>query len=489
MDTIAKVATAMQTVLTTTADQAARATGCVQRVREFTGATFVQTLVFGWLDDPDASLAQLCQVAATRGVTITPQGLAPRFTEQAAACLQQVLEAALRVVIASEPAALPLLDRFAAVVVRDSTIVCLPDALAERWPGGGGGSATGAGTQAALKLQVGLNLRDGTMPHFSLHPGRVQDQAAAPDPAARPADTLVLTDLGYFDRDRLAAHAAAGQHWVLVPKANALVQGPGQPRGTVAARRRRVPPTQAVVDAPVALGASHRLPCRLVAVRAHPQLVARRRRQLRKAARKKGQPVSADQWTLAAWTAYVTTVPAERASVAEVRVLGRVRWQVEVVFKRWKSLGRSMRGAARSRGASCARCTPNCWARSSPTGSPSPGRGARRGAACGRRCRWCAAMRATWPAATMTRWRCGRCSPSSPTSSAPPAAPPAAPTVPPSGNYAGPSRLLNFMPIGRNELRPTIHRAPPLGAGGATLKARCVSPRHRYSAHRHVSFQ
>ena len=339
MDTIAKVATAMQTVLTTTADQAARATGCVQRVREFTGATFVQTLVFGWLDDPDASLAQLCQVAATRGVTITPQGLAPRFTEQAAACLQQVLEAALRVVIASEPAALPLLDRFAAVVVHDSTIVCLPDALAERWPGGGGGSATGAGTQAALKLQVGLNLRDGTMPHFSLHPGRVQDQAAAPDPAARPADTLVLTDLGYFDRDRLAAHAAAGQHWVLVPKANALVQGPGQPRGTVAARRRRVPPTQAVVDAPVALGASHRLPCRLVAVRAHPQLVARRRRQLRKAARKKGQPVSADQWTLAAWTAYVTTVPAERASVAEVRVLGRVRWQVEVVFKRWKSLG------------------------------------------------------------------------------------------------------------------------------------------------------
>ena len=185
MDTIAKVATAMQTVLTTTADQAARATGCVQRVREFTGATFVQTLVFGWLDDPDASLAQLCQVAATRGVTITPQGLAPRFTEQAAACLQQVLEAALRVVIASEPAALPLLDRFAAVVVHDSTIVCLPDALAERWPGGGGGSATGAGTQAALKLQVGLNLRDGTMPHFSLHPGRVQDQAAAPDPAAR----------------------------------------------------------------------------------------------------------------------------------------------------------------------------------------------------------------------------------------------------------------------------------------------------------------
>jgi hypothetical protein len=138
MLTVAKVATALQTVLTSTAETAARQTGCVQRVRQFTGATLVHTLVLGWLAHPAATLVQLCQMAATRGVLITPQGLDARFTPAAATCLKEVLRAAVTEVVATEPAALPLLDRFAAVVVQDSTLIPLPDDLADTWRGCGG---------------------------------------------------------------------------------------------------------------------------------------------------------------------------------------------------------------------------------------------------------------------------------------------------------------------------------------------------------------
>ena len=42
---------------------------------------------------------------------------------------------------------------------------------------------------------------------------------------------------------------------------------------------------------------------------------------------------------LAAWTLFVTTVPAERLTLREALVLGRMRWQIELLLKLWKSQG------------------------------------------------------------------------------------------------------------------------------------------------------
>ena len=58
------------------------------------------------------------------------------------------------------------------------------------------------------------------------------------------------------------------------------------------------------------------------------------------AARAKGRQVSATRLALAAWTLFVTNVPAERLTLREALVLGRMRWQSELLFKWWKSPGR-----------------------------------------------------------------------------------------------------------------------------------------------------
>ena len=109
MTTIAEVATCLQAVLTTTADEVAQATGAVQRQSKLSGATLVQTLVLGWAHQPQATLAQLSQMAAAVGVAITPPGLDQRFTAATADCLEQVLAVAVRQVVASDPVAIPLL--------------------------------------------------------------------------------------------------------------------------------------------------------------------------------------------------------------------------------------------------------------------------------------------------------------------------------------------------------------------------------------------
>jgi hypothetical protein len=85
----------MREIVMTTADAAARATRFVQRTSALGGATFSQTLVFGLLGNSQTMLEALAHTAAALGVSITPQALAQRLRATAAACLEQVLTAAM----------------------------------------------------------------------------------------------------------------------------------------------------------------------------------------------------------------------------------------------------------------------------------------------------------------------------------------------------------------------------------------------------------
>ena len=82
MNTIAQVAKAMQMVLTTTADRLGRKVGFVQRSGKFSGGSFAQTLVFAFMDKPQATYEDLSQSAAVMGVEIRPLGLEQRSTDE-----------------------------------------------------------------------------------------------------------------------------------------------------------------------------------------------------------------------------------------------------------------------------------------------------------------------------------------------------------------------------------------------------------------------
>src|SRR5438445_8934823 len=171
---IHEVATALQRVFNRVAEDAARDSRFVQRQSKLTGSVFVRTLTFGWLHNPEATLEELTQTAADLGVSISAQGLDQRFGPRAAACLQQVLAAAVARVLASDPVAVPLLQRSpGGVCLLDTSTLVVPDDWAQCWPGCGG--TTDADGQAAIKLHVRLNLLDGTLRGPFLHPGRAAD--------------------------------------------------------------------------------------------------------------------------------------------------------------------------------------------------------------------------------------------------------------------------------------------------------------------------
>ena len=120
MWTVSHLSTVLQRLLTTTANTLARETGFVQRASKLTGAHFAQALLFGWLQQPQATLQQLAQMAGSVGVPISPQGLEQRFTEVAARFLRRLLEVAVTQVVTADPVAIPLVQRFAGVYLRDA---------------------------------------------------------------------------------------------------------------------------------------------------------------------------------------------------------------------------------------------------------------------------------------------------------------------------------------------------------------------------------
>ncbi len=332
MLTVTQVSQAMQTVLTKVAKQAGRNSGFIQREVKLTGASFVQSLVFGWLANPAASLEELCQSAAVVGVEISPQGLEQRFSALAAECLYQVLQASVGQVIGAEPVAIPLLQRFQGVYLEDSSTIVLPAELAEAWAGCG--NATGQG-EAALKLNVRLELLSGILHGPVVTNGRTHDRKTALQEQPLAPGSLRLADLNYWSLAQFEQLGQQGSYWVSRFKAQTAIFTPDGHRWRLAELLQAK--NQDELDLGVQLGAQQRLPARLVAQRLPPSVAEQRRRRVRAEAQRRGRTPSQNQLFLADWLVLVTNVPPEKLSFAEILVVVRVRWQIELLFKLWKS--------------------------------------------------------------------------------------------------------------------------------------------------------
>src|SRR5260370_12644299 len=92
MNSVTQLTETVRQILEEEANVLAKESGFIQRERVLSGADFAQTLIFGWLGQPEITLDGLTQVAGRREVQITASGLCQRFTRQAADFLPRPLE-------------------------------------------------------------------------------------------------------------------------------------------------------------------------------------------------------------------------------------------------------------------------------------------------------------------------------------------------------------------------------------------------------------
>ena len=283
MSIVSQVCTKMRKLLAHTADEAARECGLVQRNRKLTGSSLVQTLVFGWFANPDASYDQLAQAAGPLGIAVTRQAIEQRLTLEASETLKATLEAAAGRVIATRPQALPLLNRFNGVYLQDSTWIPLPDVFHDTRKGSG---AQTNRHKSALKLQLRFEVASGEFEHFQLTEGITADSTAAKQMAPLPEGSLRLADLGYFSLETLEKLTQANVAWITPLKAGCRFfdEVSGEP---LCLLKWLDAHPQNTVERHLRIGKTKQLPARLIAEKLSEKETNKRRRDIRKHAKRR----------------------------------------------------------------------------------------------------------------------------------------------------------------------------------------------------------
>lgn len=327
-DHITKLSGFLAMLFTSVADQIARDTKFIQRIRGFSGAEFVRTLVWGWIENPQATLDDFAEELG-----VTDSALQQRMTTKSVALLRGVLEKACEFYMAAVAEDTPLTARFSQIYVEDCTSIALLSSLSDEFQGCGG-AEVGQGA-AGMKLLVRMEVKTGAISVLKWANGRENDLNLSREAGDVPPGSLQLADLGFWCPERLDRLRNQGVSWISRVPAGTTLSVDGQPREDVADFLKRQ--TTDRVDQQVLLGEKgHSF--RLVAVRCPEHIVNERKRKLWQKAKKRGRQPSQRQLLMCEWLVLVTSLSAEEFSIEELWVLYRVRWQIELVFKRWKSL-------------------------------------------------------------------------------------------------------------------------------------------------------
>lgn len=312
--------------------QVARQTKFVRRASDLNGPVFLQSVVLGSIENPKPTLSHWAQVCLDLAVKITPQGIDGRISERSLAFLKEMFGQAMEKFKNDVPLPLPILQQFSAINILDSSVKDLPDNMVDEYPGCGGN-----GPQASLKVQLVFEFLHGNLKQVVFQAGRDSDQGYRAYLKVVEKESLNLLDLGYFVLDAFKQIMDQDAYFLSrYLHGTALLTPEGE---RIDLLRTLQAQTGNKVDTNVLLGAQrkHRLPCRLVALRLPQGVADQRRRKAKETAKRKGRTPSKEYLALLDWAIFVTCVPAEMLSTEQVALLYRVRWQIELVFKLWKS--------------------------------------------------------------------------------------------------------------------------------------------------------
>jgi hypothetical protein len=328
---VAGMGQALQEFFKETADKTARETKFVQRESKMTGSRFLLAWVMGFLQHPTASLNLLCQVAADIGVSISKQGIQKRLTPATVAFFEEMFRYAKTMLQNKIPIPLALLTQFTAIQLVDSSGISLPDTLADEFPGTGGN-----GPKAALKLQTIWEFLRGNLSAVFLQTGLQPDQSFDGHLAHAARGVLFLCDLGYFVLTSLRDMAQAGAYFVSRLNTQSALYDPATlERFDLLAHLRKSQDDQ--LELTLRVGCKVELLCRVLVLRLPAEVVAQRRRKAKADARRKGRTLSAEKLAWLAWNVYITNVPVTMLTLRQAVLIYTLRWQIELLFRLWKS--------------------------------------------------------------------------------------------------------------------------------------------------------
>lgn len=308
----------------------AREQNLVLRTSPITGFKFLLTFTTGLLNEKESTLAQLAAFLNNScGSAISPQAVDQRINGKAKDFLKECFIKSLKLSTGKIEMKSEFMKMFSHIFIIDSTNFSLHPSLSEVFKGNGGSAS-----KSSIRIQfmydfitgrMYVHIGDVKLADASSYYKIIEDRSIELNGTA-----LFLADLGYFKVDSFVLIDKASNNFVsrlkskvqIYDESNRLIDAP------------KLFNKRQDVDIAVKIG---KLKCRLIGRKLPDDIVNKRLRNANNEAKRRGKTVSEEQKLLLKYGLYITNMKCP-LTFDDVFTLYRLRWQIELIFKTWKSI-------------------------------------------------------------------------------------------------------------------------------------------------------
>jgi hypothetical protein len=284
------------------------------------------------------SLNQLAiETRSEHEIDVSKQGIDKRFNDQTLSFLKVLIEKQLSLKLGKELDA-GWLSSFNRVIIKDGTRFDLPEAY-KNFLAGSGGSAS----QAGACLQFEYDLKSGHITDLSLTPAKrpdVKDAVEVLDTVEK--NDLVIRDLGYYAFSSFINISTKGAFYIsrLGSKTSVyeIKNNNLQKLDFKLLYYQMKRDNLSKICKDVLIGTDAKIPVRLVIELMPEAIYEQRMRKIKRLHEKKGYQTSEEYKFMSRFNLFITNVPREVLPDEVISVLYRIRWQIELIYKIWKSV-------------------------------------------------------------------------------------------------------------------------------------------------------
>jgi hypothetical protein len=306
------------------------------RSSKFLPSQFFDILLFSAAQPGQCSLSQSSnEIFDSFGITISKQAYDERFDDTAVAFVKSIFEEQLQKQI--EGAVHPdFLKKFTRVRIKDGTRFDLPKRLKDHFKGFGGKNASEAG----VCIQFEFDLRTGTIIEIELTDANKPDNKEVSLKAENiEKGELVIRDLGYFTLDAVEKIIKNEAYIISRLNTKTKVYEPNGEEISFAKVYQWMSKNQIThLEKQVLIGQEHKIPIRLILDIVPEDEYQKRMRKIDAYNRKKGNQTTEDYKSRSRFNLFITNIEPEDIPSEEVYTLYKLRWQIELIFKIWKSI-------------------------------------------------------------------------------------------------------------------------------------------------------
>lgn len=262
-----------------------------------------------------------------------------RFNLNSVAFLKELLLHHLSITLHNQPIEGKFLESFNSITVKDSTKFTLPKNLAGEYPGYGGFNSS----SGLMNIQYEYELITGQWICLELTKATRNDQQDSKESIDRvmPGD-LLIRDLGYATLSYMRQVNEKDAYFLnrLPSKTAVFIKGT---KGYKKINWDWVDKlleqsNKGYIELQAFLGIEEKMPVRMIIDKIPETIYEQRIRKATKSAKSKKCQLSDEYKVKARYNIFVTNAPEDKLPSESVLDLYRLRWQIEIVFKTWKSV-------------------------------------------------------------------------------------------------------------------------------------------------------